>query len=297
MLAWQEIALFIIHGTSDKQAVVGQIHAQCPSCGIVGPHVHIRLWRVEHALGFPLFSHRVAHVLGCPSCQAAHPFVPTSGNALPLPFLHRFGCSILVLLAILASAALALAFNLWPGTEGPPRTTDRPTPPTRPGQDESTASVDGNGHEHARPCVLQAGAENCGPAALETIALYYGMKLTPEARKLMMDTDHGSSLLSLRLAAEALGFEAKGVKLNAEADPWEVLNRAPKPMIAHVLNESGLGHYVVIYETTPDRVQIADPAKGLRDIPKDEFLARWTGKLLLLAKSAGEEVPTGEQPK
>jgi ATP-binding cassette subfamily B protein len=56
------------------------------------------------------------------------------------------------------------------------------------------------------------------------------------------------------------------------------LEKAELPAVAHW---EGF-HYVVVYEARPDRVVLADPAVGLRRMRRDEFLAGWTGYLLLL---------------
>ncbi|GEM_PF-6995804 len=104
--------MFIIYGISPKAAVVGQVPLQCPRCGVVAPHALVRRWSVAHVFWLPLFSFGAQHLLGCPSCQAAHPFSPPPGMAAPIPFLHRFGCLIVLLLPLAMLAAMFVAAML-----------------------------------------------------------------------------------------------------------------------------------------------------------------------------------------
>ncbi len=148
-----------------------------------------------------------------------------------------------------------------------------------------------------RPCVLQKGPSDCGPAALETVATFLGRKLTPESRDLMATKGAGTSLLDLKLAAQSVGFEAKAVKPEAGADPWDVLTRVQTPAIAHLELSNGSGHFLVVYEVKATSVQVADPARGLRVVSKDEFLAQWTGALLLVSARGQGDAEGDNRPR
>src|SRR5262249_431658 len=86
----------------------------------------------------------------------------------------------------------------------------------------------------------------------------------------------GTNLHGLHQAAEKLGFTAKAVK-----GPFEALAQVPLPAIAHVKTEEGLGHFLVLHRARKGSVVVADPARGIQKLTRDEFCRRWTGYALL----------------
>jgi ATP-binding cassette subfamily B protein len=126
--------------------------------------------------------------------------------------------------------------------------------------------------------VRQHDESDCGAAALATIALHYRRPIGLEQMRDLAGTDReGTNLLGLAQAAERLGFSARGVKGSCEA-----LARVPLPAVAHVATDGGLGHFVVLYRAGKRRVVIADPARGILRMSRQEFCKRWTGYLLLI---------------
>ena len=106
--------------------------------------------------------------------------------------------------------------------------------------------------------VRQNDQSDCGAAALATIALHHRIPIGLQQMRDLAGTDRsGTNLLGLVQAAETLGFSAKGVK-----GPYEALAQVPLPAIAHVQDEPGLGHFVVLYRVTTRGVVVADPARG-----------------------------------
>lgn len=127
-------------------------------------------------------------------------------------------------------------------------------------------------------CVRQTDQSDCGAAALATIALHYRRPIGLQRLRDLAGTDRiGTNLLGLVHASETLGFSAKGVK-----GPYEALPQVPLPAIAHLKTEEGLGHFVVLYRVKRRAVVVADPARGIRTLSRDEFCQRWTGYLLLV---------------
>jgi ATP-binding cassette subfamily B protein len=127
-------------------------------------------------------------------------------------------------------------------------------------------------------CVRQSDQSDCGAAALATVALHHRRPIGLQQLRDLTGTDRvGTSLRGLLQAAERLGFAAKGVK-----GPYEALPQAPLPAIAHVRTPEGLGHFVVLHRVTPKAVVVADPARGVEKLSRDDFCRRWTGQLLLL---------------
>jgi ATP-binding cassette subfamily B protein len=128
-------------------------------------------------------------------------------------------------------------------------------------------------------CVRQHDQSDCGAAALATVALHHGLPIAVQKMRELAGTDRvGTNLLGLLKAAERLGFSARGVK-----GPWEELGGVALPAIAHWVNDQGLGHFVVLHRVKKDAAIVADPAKGVLTIPREEFCRHWTGYLLLLA--------------
>jgi ATP-binding cassette, subfamily C, bacteriocin exporter len=128
-------------------------------------------------------------------------------------------------------------------------------------------------------CVRQGDQSDCGPAALATIALHHGLRVSRERLREVTGTDRvGTNLLGLLKGAEKLGLRGRAVK-----GDFAGLASVPLPAIAHVKTKEGLGHYVVLHEVKTDRVIVADPAAGIERRSKDDFCASWTGYALLLS--------------
>src|SRR5262245_24457633 len=105
------------------------------------------------------------------------------------------------------------------------------------------------------------------------IALYHRLPIgLQQMRALAGNGRIGTNLMGLLLAADKLGFSARGVK-----GPFEALPSVPLPAIAHVKTAEGLGHFVVLYKARKNCVYIADPAKGREKLSRDEFCKIWTG--------------------
>lgn len=140
------------------------------------------------------------------------------------------------------------------------------------------------------PCVRQADQTDCGAAVLASICLFHKRSSSLQQMRELAGTDRqGTNLIGLVRAAEGLGFSAKAVKGSADS-----LHAIPLPAIAHVTNEAGLGHYVVVYYVGRKSIVVADPEKGTAKLPLDVFLASWSGYLVLLtADSTGKHFRLG----
>jgi ATP-binding cassette subfamily B protein len=126
--------------------------------------------------------------------------------------------------------------------------------------------------------IRQNDQSDCGAAALATVAMHYRIPIGLQQMRELAGTDRvGTNLLGLIEAAERIGFSAKGVK-----GPYESLARVPLPAIAHWKTEDGLGHFVVLHRVNDDSVVVADPARWVERMPRDDFSQRWTGYLLLI---------------
>ncbi|MGM0501290.1 MAG: peptidase domain-containing ABC transporter [Bacillota bacterium] len=138
-------------------------------------------------------------------------------------------------------------------------------------------------------CVKQHDITDCAAACLATIAKHYDLEMPITQIREIAGTDKkGTNALGVIKAAKELGFEAKGVK--GEAD--DLTDDIPLPAIAHVVKDN-LMHYVVIYEINEDEIVVADPAEGMVYYQPEDFYEIWTGVLLLV--SPGEDFETGDE--
>lgn len=113
---------------------------------------------------------------------------------------------------------------------------------------------------------------------MATLALHHRRPIGLQRLRDLAGTDRvGTNLLGLVEAAEKLGFTATGVK-----GSYEALRGIPLPAIAHVTNEDGLGHFVVLHRVKKNTVLIADPARGIEKLDRDSFCKSWSGYLLLV---------------
>ncbi|HEU5164092.1 MAG TPA: cysteine peptidase family C39 domain-containing protein [Chitinophagaceae bacterium] len=125
------------------------------------------------------------------------------------------------------------------------------------------------------PLTLQRGRSDCGPTCLKMVADYYGQDyaLNFLKRKCRV-TEAGASMLNISKAAEAIGFESTGVKINIEQLKKIVQDI---PVIFH-FNEN---HFVVIYKAPKPKKTgvfcLADPSRGLVTYKEAEFIKYWIG--------------------
>lgn len=121
------------------------------------------------------------------------------------------------------------------------------------------------------PHYTQPGEKDCGPTCIRIISKFYKKNLTLQTlRNYSETTREGSSFLGLSEAAEKIGFKTLGVKINFQTLEKEV----PLPCIIH-WNKY---HFVVVYKITKNTVYVSDPAHGLLEYTKEEFIKNWIGE-------------------
>ncbi len=109
---------------------------------------------------------------------------------------------------------------------------------------------------------------DCGAACLRMIAQFYGRTYSSATmREISGVSREGVSLFNIAEAAEKIGFRTIAIKTT-----WEKLvEEKPVPFIAHWR----MNHFVVVYKITDKKIYIADPAIGLTEYTKNEFIQRW----------------------
>lgn len=111
---------------------------------------------------------------------------------------------------------------------------------------------------------------DCGPTCLRMIAKHYGRSISlQKLRSISETTREGSSLKNIADAAERIGFRSLGVKVDFN----KLKEDAPLPCIVYWQQQ----HFVVVYKITKSKVYVADPAHGLIEYTKEEFIKNWIG--------------------
>ena len=126
------------------------------------------------------------------------------------------------------------------------------------------------------PCYIQFDMMDCGPAALGSIASYYGKNYSiPELREYCYLSKDGVSLLGIDDAARKIGFETLPIKTSVTT----LCRKKPFPCILHWDNV----HFVVLYDVKKSLITrhkyfyISDPSYGRVKINEDEFSSHWCG--------------------
>jgi ABC-type bacteriocin/lantibiotic exporter with double-glycine peptidase domain/CRP-like cAMP-binding protein len=159
----------------------------------------------------------------------------------------------------------------------PPATDGRPaTPPTAPATPEPPApSARGRRDLRGFPVIRQLDETDCGAACLAMVCRHFGRQLSMvRIRSAVATGTDGTSLLGLQRGAEELGLDARPLKASSSR-----LSALALPAIAHWEGN----HWVVLYRVDDDFVRLADPARGLRRIPRGEAEQKLSGFVLTVA--------------
>jgi len=136
------------------------------------------------------------------------------------------------------------------------------------------------------PFVRQLDEMDCGAACLAMVCRHFGRKVSLGWIRQRVHTSYdGTSLRALCHGAQELGLAARAVK----AQPRNVL-QMPLPAILHWR----ANHWVVLYDVDQNEARLADPALGLRRVPRREFDRSWSGYAALFDYTeAFEKAPVG----
>jgi ATP-binding cassette subfamily B protein len=95
--------------------------------------------------------------------------------------------------------------------------------------------------------VKQRDITDCGAACLASIASFHKLEMPVSKIRQLASTDQkGTNILGLIEAATKMGFSAKGVR-----GEFDALIEVPLPIIAHVIVNKVLHHFIVLYKVTP----------------------------------------------
>ena len=115
--------------------------------------------------------------------------------------------------------------------------------------------------------IKQTDLKDCGVSCLLSIVRFYGGYVTREyLRDITKTTSSGVSVYSLVEAGEKLGFETKALKGQITK-----FKETDFPMIAHVLLNKRIGHFVVIEKINSKGITIMDPNSGFRKLSFEDW--------------------------
>jgi ABC-type bacteriocin/lantibiotic exporter with double-glycine peptidase domain/CRP-like cAMP-binding protein len=135
---------------------------------------------------------------------------------------------------------------------------------------ESPTSQAPRRRRHRRfPFVAQYDESDCGVACLAMVARSFGRKVSVAFLRDVAGTGtEGTTLTGIVEAGRAIGIDVEPLRASKDR-----LDELPLPAIVHYKGN----HWIVLYGVAENEVYVADPAISLRALPRDEFLADWTG--------------------
>jgi ATP-binding cassette, subfamily B, bacterial CvaB/MchF/RaxB len=129
------------------------------------------------------------------------------------------------------------------------------------------------------PLVRQTETAECGVACLAMVAAWHGLRTDLSALRTRLGvTPRGMSLARLAQCAEALGLSCRPLRIEMEDLP-----KLAVPAILHW----DLDHFVVLRRVRGRRVEVHDPARGVRRLSLEEVGRHFTGVALELTPSQG----------
>lgn len=144
--------------------------------------------------------------------------------------------------------------------------------------------------------VRQHDAKDCGAACLASICSNYGLKIKLSQSRELTETDiNGTSIYNMVSGASKIGFDCEALS----GDKESFLNyinsqKCTLPIVAHIINEEELYHFIIIYKITYKHFIIGDPDKGILKISHSDFFERWTGNIITYTPNSyfmkGDEV-------
>ncbi|MBO5060475.1 MAG: peptidase domain-containing ABC transporter [Clostridia bacterium] len=136
--------------------------------------------------------------------------------------------------------------------------------------------------------VKQHDIKDCGAVCLSMICRHYKLKLPiARFRELIKVDNNGANIYGLVNGADKLGLKATALQGNADEFIESVKRKEFSfPIIARVIIDEILEHYIVIYKITNRYIYVADPGSGKKKYKFEEFFNIWTGHIVTFVKTA-----------
>lgn len=130
--------------------------------------------------------------------------------------------------------------------------------------------------------IKQYNPEDCGTACLLSILRYHGIKVPFSYLKQKLSYgQEGANIFGIVTVAEELGLSAGAYSLDFDFLTSSIEDKSlALPLIAHVVRENGMGHFVIIRKIKNEYIRLFDPAIGNTNIKIEEFKKLWTGYVI-----------------
>ncbi len=137
------------------------------------------------------------------------------------------------------------------------------------------------------PVIMQMEALECGAASLAMVLAYYRKWIPLEQVRLDCGVSRdGSNMKNVYLAAQHYGLDVHGYRMELEA----LKANATFPCIIHW----EFNHFVVLDGFKKNKAVINDPARGLVEVPMEDFDVAFTGMCLTFAPGENFQ-PSGKR--
>jgi ATP-binding cassette, subfamily B, bacterial CvaB/MchF/RaxB len=134
------------------------------------------------------------------------------------------------------------------------------------------------GTNNRLPLILQTEAAECGLASLAMVASHHGFQTDlASLRRRFTISLKGATLAHLMSAASSLGLAGRPLRLDMEH-----VGDLKLPCILHW----NMNHFVVLNKVSHKRLEVYDPAFGIRSLSHAEFSKHFTGIALELMPTA-----------
>lgn len=136
--------------------------------------------------------------------------------------------------------------------------------------------------QRKRKNFLQSSEVTCGPTAVASLLTFaFGDPTTEEEIARLAGTFEArtSTLLGLRNACRAKGYEARGYQMTLP-QLLQQIERGGVPVLVHYSQPSM--HYALVLGQVGDFVLISDPSQGNISLRSGDFLRRWSGNALVV---------------
>ena len=130
---------------------------------------------------------------------------------------------------------------------------------------------------------------SCGSAAVATLLTYHFNRPTTEQEAFTAMYEigdkekinrEGFSLYEMKLYLESIGYRADGFRVSLDR-----LQRIGVPVIV-LITWKDYKHFVVIKGVRADHVLVGDSVRGLKVVPRDEFMEQWTDGIVFAIHNA-----------
>lgn len=132
--------------------------------------------------------------------------------------------------------------------------------------------------------IKQHYENDCGVAALASVASFYGLKLPMALIRMHTNSSYeGTTIGGIIAGAKVFNFNAFGLKGDLSSLP-----KLDAPAILHVRKTVNQLHFVVLYKSQKDSYTIMDPSDGkLHKVSSERLKEMWTGYLVLIKPGEG----------